>query len=153
MPEARSRFLNKIIDPKDVDEAKTFTSERQHAAQAFNFHVERKDGRQSEGFGWSHYVGYRWLDEGEHESLVVLFGIRAVEILGHNLGVLVDEIRKGQLNSVHELATAKAALKQASGDTDPVIISVRTYPDFEEILKEIKGEEERETRHARRIER
>ena len=78
---------------------------------------------------------------------------RAVEILGHNLGVLVDEIRKGQLNSVHELATAKAGLKQASGDTDPVIMSVRTYPDFEEILKEIKGEEERETRHAKRIER
>ena len=143
MPESRSRFLNKIIDPKDTDEATPFTSERQHAAQAFNFHVERRDGRQSEGFGWSHYVGYRWTDEGDREKLVVLFGTRAVEIEGHNLGVLVDEIRKGQLNGVHELATAKAALKQASGDTDPVIMSVRTYPDFEEILKEIKGEEDR----------
>jgi hypothetical protein len=143
MPEAKPRFLNKFIDPKGEDETKPFTSERQLSAQAFNFHVERRDGRHAEGFGWSHYVTYRWMDEGEQESLVVVFSTRAVEILGHNLLVLVDEIRKGQLNGIHELATAKAALMQSSGDSGPVIASVKTYPDFEEILKEIKGEEDR----------
>jgi hypothetical protein len=153
MPEAKPRFLNKFIDPKGEDETKAFSTERQLTAQAFNLHVERRDGRYAEGFGWSHYVNYRWMDSGEQESLVVIFSARAVEILGHNLGVLVDEIRKGQLNGIHELATAKVALMQSSGDTGPVIASVKTYPDFEEILKELKGEEERENRHTKRIER
>lgn len=153
MPETKSRFIEKILDPKAADDTKSFTSERQHAAQAFNFHVERRDGRHSEGFGWSHYVGYRWSDDGDREKLVVLFGTRAVEIEGHNLGALVTEIREGQLNGVRELASSAATLRQANGDMDPVIMAVKTYPDFEEILKELKGEEERENRHARRIER
>ena len=46
------------------EDAKSFTSERQHTAQAFNLHVERRDGRRAEGFAWSHYVGYEWTDEG-----------------------------------------------------------------------------------------
>src|ERR1017187_9709538 len=110
MPETKSRFLNKILETKDAepDAAKSYTSERQHSAQAFNLHVERRDGRQAEGFGWSHYVGYRWTDEGSHGRLVVVFGMRAVEIDGHNLGVLVNEIRDGQLNSVRELASRNA---------------------------------------------
>ena len=76
---------------------------------------------------------------------MVLFGTRAVEIEGHNLGVLVDEIREGQLNGVRELANRqrRRCWSTASGDTEPVITSVKTYPDFEEILKEIKGEEDR----------
>jgi hypothetical protein len=156
MPETRSTFLNKILETKDAepDAAKSYTSERQHSAQAFNLHVERRDGRQAEGFGWSHYAGYKWTDEGSHERLVVVFGMRAVEIEGHNLGVLVNEIREGQLNGVTELASSRAALlQQANPDNDPVITNVRSYPDFEEILKGIKGEEERETRHARKLER
>jgi hypothetical protein len=32
MPEAKSRFLNKILETKEPDEEKTFTSERQHTA-------------------------------------------------------------------------------------------------------------------------
>ena len=140
MPEPKSRFIEKILDPKAADDSKAFTSERQHTAQAFNFHVERRDGRHSEGFGWSHYVGYRWTDEGDRERLVVLFGTRAVEIEGYNLGALVNEIREGQLNGVRELASSAATLRQANGDTDPVIVGVRIYPNFEEILKELKGE-------------
>src|ERR1035438_621199 len=84
MPETKSRFLNRIIDEKGADEATPFTKERQHTAQAFNLHVERKDGRRTEGFAWSHYAGYQWTDDGHHERLVVIFGARAVEIEGHN---------------------------------------------------------------------
>jgi hypothetical protein len=156
MPEARSKFLKDLIDRQEpaADEPKSFTSERQHTAQAFNLHVERRDGRRTEGFAWSHYVGYQWTDEGSHERLVVVFGTRAVEIEGRNLGVLVAEIRDGQLNSIRELASGqKMLLEQANPDNEPIITSVKSYPDFEEILKAIKGEDERETRHTKRLER
>jgi hypothetical protein len=149
MPEAQSRFLKKIIGDGEPEE-KSFTSERQQTAQAFNLHIEKRDGKHSEGFGWSHYVGYRWTDEGEYERLVVLFGSRAVEIEGHNLKALVDQIREGQLNGVRELITAQAELKRANAESEPVISSVKTYPDFEELLKEIKGGDEHDTGFARK---
>jgi hypothetical protein len=149
MPDARSRFLKEIIGEGE-GEPKTFTSERQQTAQAFNLHVERRDGRHSEGFAWSHYVGYQWSDEGDHETLVVLFGTRAVEIEGHNLSALVNEIREGQLNGIKELVTAHAALREANADTGAIISSIKTYPDFEDLLKELKGDD-REAGHAGRV--
>ena len=134
------------------DTEKTFTSERQHAAQAFNLHVERRDGRRSEGFAWSHYAGYQWTDDGAHEKLTVIFGARAIEIEGHNLGVLVAEIREGQLNSIRELASGQAQLlRQGNPDNQPIISAVRSFPDFDEILKEIKGDAEPDTGFARKI--
>jgi hypothetical protein len=149
----RSRFLDKIIEGKAPEaEAKSFTSERQHTAQAFNLHVERRDGRQAEGFAWSHYSGYLWTDKGDRERLVVIFGTRAVEIEGYNLGALVEEIRDGQLNGIRELVTGKTMLlEQANPDNEPIIASVRTYPDFEEVLKEIKGDDDDKDRHSKRI--
>jgi hypothetical protein len=153
MPEAKSRFVERILEGKGDDARASFTSERQLTAQAFNLHVERRDGRRCEGFAWSHYNGYQWTDEGDKERLVVMFGERAIEIEGHNLGVLVGEIREGQLNLIRELATAQAALKQANAGNEPIITGIRSYPDFEEILNEIKGEGKHETRHARRFER
>jgi hypothetical protein len=155
MPETKSRFLDKILDNREADEGKTFTSERQHTAQAFNLHVERRDGRHTEGFAWSHYAGYQWTDDGSHERLVVVFGMRAVEIEGHNLGVLVAEIREGQLNSVRELASGQVQLLlQGNPDNQPIIESVKSYPDFEEVLKELKGEQdEPQSGHAGRIRR
>lgn len=153
MPDVKSRFLDKILDNKNPDPEKSFSAERQHTAQAFNLHIERRDGRRSEGFAWSHYVGYQWTDEGDHERLIVVFGARAVEIEGRNLGVLVAEIREGQLNGIRELATGQnRLLEQTNPDNEPIISSVKTYPDFEDILKEIKGEEdEHEAGHAGRI--
>jgi hypothetical protein len=159
MHDTKSKFIEKILDGKgpSVEEGKSFTSERQHTAQSFNLHVERKDGRRTEGFAWSHYVGYQWTDEGSHERLAVIFGMRAVEIVGHNLGVLVNEIRDGQLNGIRELASGQAQLFQRGNpDNQPIITGVKTFPDFEDVLKqikEIKGEEAHETRPARRFER
>ena len=162
MPETKQKSFAEALlknTPRDMpaqddDAAKSYTSERQHAAQAFNLHVERRDGRRTEGFAWSHYAGYQWTDEGSHERLVGVFGMRAVEIEGHHLGALVSEIREGQLNGIRELAGGKAMLlAQANPDNDPVITSVKSYPEFEEILKGIKGEDERETGHAGRLRR
>jgi hypothetical protein len=156
MPETK-RFLNKILESQSPEpDDKGYTSERQHTAQAFNLHVERRDGRRTEGFAWSHYAGYQWTDAGSHERLVVIFGMRAVEIEGHNLGVLVNEIREGQLNSIRELASGQVQLLQrGNADNQPVIESVKLYPDFEEVLREIKGEDKREpkTRFTERFER
>jgi hypothetical protein len=153
MPEAKSKFLHKLLETPEP-ESKGFSKERQLSAQSFNLHVERRDGRRAEGFAWSHYVGYQWTDEGEHEKLVVIFGERAVEIEGHNLGILVTEIRDGQLNGIREMASGQARLlAHANADNEPVITAVRSYPDFDEILKEIKGENDDKARHARRAER
>jgi hypothetical protein len=154
MPEQKSKFLGKILDGKgpSADEGKSFTSERQHTAQAFNLHVERRDGRRTEGFAWSHYVGYQWTDVGSHERLVVVFGMRALEIEGQNLGGLVNEIRDGQLNSIRELASGQVQLlQQGNPDNEPLISSVKTFPDFEEVLKEIKGEDKRDTGFAGKV--
>jgi len=153
MPDAKPNFLDKFLDVKATDE-KSFSSERQHTAQAFNLHVEWKDGRRAEGIAWSHYVGYRWIDDGNAEKLVVLFGDRALELEGHNLGVLVREIREGQLNGIKELATGQGTLLQQSNpDNQPIIMGVSVYPDFDEILMEIKGETHVRHGHTKRIER
>lgn len=158
MPEVKSRFLDQILDPKasNSNSEASYTKERQQTAQAFNLHVERRDGRRAEGFAWSHYVGYQWTDEGERERLIVVFGSRAIEIEGHKLGILTTQIREGQLNGIRELVSRQATLlEQDNPDDQPVIMSVRSYPDFDDILKEIKGEDKGEEndqhRHAKRV--
>jgi hypothetical protein len=153
MPEGRSGVVHKILE-RTGEGAKSYTKERQLSAQSFTLHVERRDGRSAEGFSWAHYVGHHWAQEGERERLVVLFGERAVEVEGHNLKALVDGIRDGQLNGIRELPSAKAALlRQSNPDNEPIIEAVRCYPEFNEILKEIKGENDDKARFARRIER
>ena len=78
---------------------KGFAGERQHTAQSFSLHVDFRDGRAGEGVAWSHFARYRWRDTGEHESLRIIFGPTcAMEILGHNLGSLVNLVRDGKLN-------------------------------------------------------
>jgi len=153
MPEAKPDFLHKLIDTK-AEDSKSFTSERQHTAQSFSLNVDWRDGRQKQGFAWAHYVGYRWLDDGETEKLAVIFGDRALEIEGHNLGVLVAEVRDGQLNGIKELASGQSKLLlQSNPNNQPIILGVKTYPDFDDILMEIKGEPNVQNRHTRRIER
>jgi hypothetical protein len=147
-PRAVDRILGRTEDEQD------FTKERQHTAQAFTLHVEWKDGRRTEGFAWAHYTGYRWVDDGTHERLILIFGPRAVEFEGHHLGTLVREIREGKLSSVREMSSRKQALlSRANPDEEPVIKAIRSYPDVEQILNEIKGEEDDQGRHARRLQR
>lgn len=63
-------------------------------------------------------------------------------------------IRDGQLNSVRELATVQQKLlRQSNKENQPVISAVKSYPDNEEILKEINGEENDKTGFTRRINR
>jgi hypothetical protein len=153
MPEAvKNRTLDRILERSD--EEKAFTKERQHTAQAFTLHVEWKDGRRTEGFAWAHYLGYCWSDNGENEKLALIFGERAIEIEGHNLVKLVDEIREGKLSSIREIPTAaQMQLRHANPSGEPIISAIRSYPDVDEILQEIKGEQHGQAGHARRVQR
>jgi hypothetical protein len=155
MPEAaRSKVLDRILEPREDEKA--FTKERQHTAQAFTLHVEWKDGRHTEGFAWAHYTGYRWIDEGSgNERLILIFGPRALEIEGRNLAPLIGEIREGKLNLVREMNSSRQMLLgNANPGDEPIISAIRSYPDVDKILKEIKGEDERDTgKHARRLQR
>lgn len=147
----RSKMLNKILVPQEEEAA--FAKERQHTAQAFTLHVEWKDGRQTEGFAWAYYSGYRWADDGGKERLILIFGPRALEIEGRNLGPLITEIREGKLNLIREMSSSKQALLRAENPDEPVIVAIHSYPDVEKILNEIKGEEDDQGRHARRAQR
>jgi hypothetical protein len=150
---AKNRAVDRILGERG-DEEKAFTKERQHTAQAFTLHVEWKDGRRTEGFAWSHYLGYRWVDNGGHETLTLVFGPRAVEIDGHNLGRLVEEIREGKLSSVREMNSSRQLLlSQSNPAEEPVIQAIRSYPDMDEIMKELKGENDDKAGHARRVQR
>ena len=152
MPDNTRRAFDRILERTEED--KPFTKERQHTGQAFTLHVEYKDGRSSEGFAWTYYTGYRWRDVGHDEKLLLIFGGRALEIEGHNLGMLVTEIREGKLSSIREMPTAKQQLLKANGEGEAVISAIRTFPDVEEILKEIKGEDEHDQGgHVRRVQR
>jgi len=154
MPEAvKSRALERILERGEED--KSFTKERQHTAQAFTLHVEWKDGRRTEGFAWAHFLGYRWVDNGDSERLILIFGDRAVEIDGHNLRALADEVRECKLNSIREMPTARQMLlRNGNPDGEPIISAIRSYPDVEEMLKEIKGEDDHDKAgHARRVQR
>jgi hypothetical protein len=152
-----SKYLRRILEEQgdhveDHDVVQSSSSERQLAAQAFNLHIEHLDGRVSEGLAWSLYARYRWTDDGDHETLELVFGPRAVEITGLNLRGLVAKIREGQLTSVRELPTSqRKQLEQMNPDNQAIIASIKTFPDFDEVLREIKGEQdEQPTRHTRR---
>jgi len=145
------KFMNDKSDqPEDYA---SYSSERQLTAQAHSLFMEFLDGRRSEGLCWDRYVSFEWEDEGAEERLTILFdGPRAVEIIGKNLGVLIDDIREGRLNRIRELpGTRRKQLEAGNPDNEPVIRAIKVYPDFRAMLEEIRGEyDEQHTRHARR---
>jgi hypothetical protein len=150
MPETKSRFLNKILESQSPEpDDKGYTSERQHTAQSLTLHVDYRDGLSGEGTAWSHLGRYKWRDQGSHESLRIIFGpMCAMEIIGHNLGVLVGEIREGQLNGIKEMISGQSALAIHEGSKEPVITGVSAYPDFDTLFEEIKEEAKGDSKDA-----
>jgi hypothetical protein len=158
MPETKSKFLGKILDDKGTgaEESASFTKERQHTAQALVLHVDFRDGLSNEGAGWSHLYRYKWKDHGEHETLRIIFGdMCAMEIVGHNLGILTMEMRQGQLNGVREMLSGETQLAIHAGTDKPVITSVTAYPDFDNLFDAIKvkqiEEDDDKHQHVRRV--
>ncbi len=78
-----------------------------------------------------------------------------MEIEGHNLGPLVAEIREGKLNLIREMPTARQLLLgDGNLSGEPVIVAVRSYPDVEKMMNEIKKEDEHgQGGHDRRVRR
>ncbi len=150
---ARSKVLDKILVDTRED-GKAYAKERQHTAQAFTLHVEWKDGRRAEGFAWALYTGYLWADDGDAERLILIFGARAIEIEGHNLAPIVGEIREGKLNLIREMNSSNRMLLAHSNPADePIISAIHSFPGVEQILSDIKGEDDDKGRHARRVQR
>jgi hypothetical protein len=148
---AKNRVVERILGQTDESQ-KASSKERQHTAQAFTLHVEWRDGRKTEGFAWAHYLGYRWTDDSEKERLVLIFGERALEIEGHNLEKLVEDIRDGKLNGIREMNSARQTqLRNENPDREPVISAIHSFPDVEEIFREIKGERDGKAGYAGRI--
>jgi hypothetical protein len=133
----------------------TSDRERQPGAQAFTLRVKYSDNRRIEGFPWAHYTGYQWADSDDaKERLTLMFGTRAVVIEGYRLRNLLREIDDGRRRYLVELGETEARLAaQKPEENDAVIVSVKSYPDFEEMLKDIKGEHRSETRFTDRLER
>ena len=130
------------------------TKERQHAAQAFGLRIKFKDGRRTQGFSWAHYGGSEWADEGDHETITLIFGISVLTVVGFNLSVLIRSIDEGQLKAIRELSSVQAdALRNQNPDNEPIIIRVQCDPPFKDIVKAMKGEDEHETGHVGKLQR
>ena len=128
--------------------------ERQHGVQASTLRVRYAGGRRIEGFPWMQYGGYEWLDGEGAERIALLFGERVLEVEGHRLELLlrdIDDMRRRHLVELSE-RDSNLALNTPQ-ENEPVITRIRSYPEFGEILSEIKGEQQRETRFTKRIER
>lgn len=148
MPEAKSQFLSKIIEGKGPDTEEhtaAYTKERQHTAQAFALHVDYRDGLSSEGVAWSHFGRYHWRDLGTHESLRIIFGgMCGMEITGHNLQLLLTDVRSGQLNGIKEMLSGQVMLAKPESVNNALITSVKAYPNFDALFEEIKQEGQEE---------
>lgn len=146
------RILSRVATGDTARDVHSHTTERQPSAQALHLHIESCDGKEAEGGPWLTQTRYKWRDLGNRERLRLLFGDWGVEIEGHNLMVLVDEFREGQLNGVRELTSPEETLLENENPQDePIITSAKCYPDFDQTFEEIKGEsDEQPTRQLKR---
>jgi len=148
MPESKPEFARRLMEDRS-DPAKSYADERQLTAQSLAFHVDYRGGRGSEGVTWSHLGRYQWKDLGNQEQLRIVFGpMCGMEIVGHNLEVVVGKLREGQLKGVMESITSEATLAVHEGSKEPIILSVTAYPDFDTLFEEIKEEAKGDDKNA-----
>jgi hypothetical protein len=136
MPEEK-QFLRNIIGK----EARKRYTTAGTGEQAFCLRADFKDGRKRRATAWSHFSDYEWSDEGDRETLTIIFGMRIVTIEGHRLNVFVRAIDEGKLKTFEELISAEALALQQNPDEEPIVMSVDIYPTFKNLIEEIKGEE------------
>jgi len=148
---AKSKTLARILD-RDED-VRSHTSERQHAAQAFALHLEYKDGRASENIPWMRFVRANLTDYSDCERLTVLFDNCVVEVDGHNLKAIEEDLRECRLKEIVELLSQQVKLKRAEGAAEPLVSAIRCYPEIDIAVSQMKGEDDDQGRHARRLQR
>jgi hypothetical protein len=131
------------------DEAE-LTREHQTNAQAFALSVIWKNPRRRQTFPWSMYSGHEWTDDGDIETIVILFGDRGCIVQGYRFASLDRDLSLGKRASIREHTKSQVDSMLAQEGDEPVIVSIEAFPPFPELVAAIKGEEEHETRHARR---
>jgi hypothetical protein len=147
---AGEELLQRLTGKKEEAEA-ALTRERQINAQSFSLGVAWKNPRRTESFPWSMYGGHEWTDDGDMESISVIFGERGCTVRGYRLGVLDHDLRVGKCSAIREHTKAQVEMMLAGEGEEPIIVSIETFPPFPELVASIKGEEEQhEKRHARR---
>jgi hypothetical protein len=152
MPDAKLKSFAETFLKDAHKEVDDVDKERQHGITAFTLRVKYRNGRRIEAFAWSHYAGYQWaaLADGQ-ERLTLMFGTRAVIVEGQGLQNLLREINEGRRRTITEMTEPEARLVLAEGEGDKAVVSrITVKPDFEEIVKEIAGEEH-DTGFARKV--
>jgi len=152
MPEARSKFLEKIIPEASKAGRRRYTT-CGPGEQAFSLRTDYKTGRKKRSIAWSHFSDYEWEDLGDRERLTVIFGDRILTIEGYKLDVLIREIDAGKLKTFEELTTPEVQTLLNDPDEDAVVTSVDIYPSVAEIVREIKGENDDHGKHTRSLNR
>jgi hypothetical protein len=129
------------------------TREHQTNVQAFSLTVVFKDRRRREAFPWSMYGGHDWTDDGDIETIAVLFGERGCIVRGYRFAALDRDLSLGKRASIREHTKAQVESMLAVEADEPIILSVETFPPFPQLLAEIKGEDDNENRPARHAQR
>lgn len=90
------------------------------------------------------YGGHEWTDDGDIETLAVLFGERGCIVRGYRFASLDRDLSLGKRASIREHTKAQVESMLAEEGDEPIIVSVETFPGFPELLVSLKGEEEHE---------
>lgn len=141
---AGEEFLRKFAarDAEAQEDEAGPTREHQTNAQAFALSVVFKDRRRGQTFPWSMYGGHEWTDDGDIETIAVLFGERACIVRGYRLTSLDRDLSLGKRASIREHTKAQVESMLAAEGEEPIILQVETFPLFSELLDSLKGEEQ-----------
>jgi len=147
---AGEQFLRKFA-AKDADLQEDDAGparEHQTNAQAFALSVVFKDRRRRQSFPWSMYGGHEWTDNGDIETIAILFGERGCIVRGYRFAFLDRDLSLGKRASIREHTKAQVESMLAEEEDEPIILSIETFPPFPELVASLKGEDD-ETGNAR----
>jgi hypothetical protein len=152
MPEAKQKSFAETVmgrgargDAHERDEQAAETAstrERQGNSEAFSLQVKFKDGRRKQSFPWALYGGHEWTDEDGMECLTALFGLRVLIVRGYHFESLDRDLTLGKLTSIRQHNSHQVQLlKHENAESVPVIVEIEAYPNYRQIVAEMKGEE------------
>lgn len=142
------KFAPKNGEPQEDESG--LTREHQTNAQAFSLSVVFKERRRRQSFPWSMYGGHEWTDDGDIETIAVLFGEQGFLVRGYRFAALDRDLSLGKRASIREHTQVQVDSMLTEEGDEPIILSVETFPPFPELLASLKGEETHVHRHTRR---
>jgi hypothetical protein len=143
------KFAARDAGAQEDADSDGMTREHQTNAQAFALSVVFKDRRRRQSFPWSMYGGHEWTDDGDLETIAMLFGERGCIVRGYRFAALDRDLSLGKRASIREHTKAQVDSMLAQEEDEPIIVSIETFPPFPELVASLKGEEQDENGHAR----